>query len=94
VPLAVELMGGAEDPRSNCVDLLDRSIAALPEGVEQIRCRWDAGYFAGQLAHACIERGVEFAIGAKRTRPVIAAAQKVPDHRTEGLRSHYSRIWV
>jgi len=24
---------------------------------------------------------VEFAIGAKRTRPVIAAAQKVPDHQ-------------
>jgi len=81
VPLAAELMGGADDPRSNCVDMLDRSIAALPDGVQQVRCRWDAGYFAGQLAHACIERGVQFAIGVKRTRPVIAAAQKVPDHQ-------------
>jgi len=53
----VPVQSDAEDPRSNCVDLLDRSIAALPEGVEQIRCRWDAGYFAGQLAHACIEGG-------------------------------------
>ena len=81
VPLAAELMPGADDPRSNCVDMLDRSIAALPDGVQQVRCRWDAGYFAGQLAHACIERGVQFAIGVKRTRPVIAAAQKVPDHQ-------------
>src|SRR5680860_516329 len=81
VPLAAELMGGADDPRSNCVDMLDRSIAALPDGVQQVRCRWDAGYFAGQLAHACIERGVQFAIGVKRTRPVIAAAQKVPDQQ-------------
>lgn len=80
VPLAAELMGGAEDPRANCVDILDRSIAALPAGVDQIRCRWDAGYFAAQLAKACIERGVQFAIGAKRTRPLIAAAQRVPEH--------------
>ncbi|MGV1006935.1 MAG: transposase, partial [Candidatus Nanopelagicales bacterium] len=80
VPLAAELMGGAEDPRANCVDILDRSIAALPAGVDQIRCRWDAGYFAAELAKACIARGVEFAIGAKRTRPLIAAAQRVPEH--------------
>lgn len=81
VPLAAELMPGADDPRSNCVDLLDRSIAALPAGVQQIRCRWDAGYFAGQLAHACVQRGVQFAIGVKRTRPVIAAAATVPEHQ-------------
>lgn len=80
VPLAAELMGGTEDPRANCVDILDRSIAALPAGVEQIRCRWDAGYFAADLAKACLEREVEFAIGAKRTRPLITAAQQVPEH--------------
>jgi hypothetical protein len=79
VPLAAELMPGADDPRSNSVAILDRAIAALPAGVQQIRCRWDAGYFAGQLAHACVQRGVQFAIGVKRTRPVIAAAAQVPD---------------
>lgn len=79
VPLAAELMGGAEDPRANCVDLLDRAIAALPAGVERVRCRWDAGYFAADLAEACCRQGIEFAIGAKRTRPVIAAAQRVPE---------------
>ena len=62
VSLAAELMGGAEGPRSNCVDLLDRAVAALPRGVEKVRCRWDAGYFAGDLAAACVKRGIEFAI--------------------------------
>lgn len=80
VPLAAELMGGAEDPRANCVDILDRSLAALPEGVGKVRCRWDAGYFAAELAKACVDRGVEFAIGARRTRPLVAAAQRVGDH--------------
>jgi len=81
VPLAGELMGGAEDPRSNCVALLDRSIAALPEGVQQIRARWDAGYFAAALAQACVERGVQFAIGAKRNTAVVRAAAAAADAR-------------
>ena len=74
VPLAAQLMGGTEDPRANCVELLDRAITALPVGVQQVRARWDAGYFAADLATACVERGVEFAIGAKRTPTVMAAA--------------------
>lgn len=79
VPLAGELMGGAGDPRSNCVELLDRSIAALPAGVQTVRARWDAGYFAATLAGACVERGVQFAIGAKRNAAVVRAAQAAGD---------------
>ena len=63
------------------MDLLDRAIAALPDGVGQVRCRWDAGYFAEALARACIERGVQFAIGVKRTAPVLAAPAAVPEHQ-------------
>lgn len=74
IPLAAELMGGTEDPRSNAIEILDRSIAGLPAGIEEIRTRWDAGYFAGDLARACIERNVDFAIGAKRTGKVMTAA--------------------
>ena len=81
VPLAAELMAGAADPRSNCIELLDRAIGALPDGVQTIRARWDAGYFAGALAHACVQRGVQFAIGAKRTAPVIAAAALPPEQQ-------------
>ncbi|WP_125614405.1 IS1380 family transposase [Specibacter cremeus] len=73
VPVAAELMGGTEDPRSNAVDLLDRSVAALPTGVQKIRCRWDGGYFAAELAAACVQRGIEFAIGVKRNATVMAA---------------------
>lgn len=80
VPLAGELMGGTDDPRASCVAMLDRAIAALPAGVERVRCRWDAGYFAAELATACLGRGVEFAIGAKRTAPVMAAVAGVPEH--------------
>ena len=81
VPLAGEAMPGAADPRRNCVELLDRSIAALPDGVQQVRARWDAGYFAAALAQACIERGVQFAIGAKRNSAVVTAAAVPPDHQ-------------
>ena len=35
VALAGELMGGTKGPRSNAVDILDRAIGALPEGVEK-----------------------------------------------------------
>ena len=78
VPLAAESMNGTADPRSNCVESLKRSVRALPEGVEEIRARWDASYFAAHLAEACVQEGVRFAIGAKRTKPLINAAQRVP----------------
>lgn len=77
-PLAAELMGGTEDPRSNAVDVLDAALRALPDGVEHISCRWDAGYFAADLAKACLARGVRFAIGAKRTRPLMTSASHTP----------------
>lgn len=80
VPLAAELLGGKEDPRSSVVGLLDSAIAALPESAEHIQCRWDAGYFAADLARACIARGVRFAIGAKRTRPLVVAGTHAPEN--------------
>lgn len=81
VPVALEVMAGARDPRSNSVEMLHRSLAALPAGVGKVRARVDAGYFAGDLAHACLERGIDFAIGAKRTPVIFRAAAKVPEHQ-------------
>ena len=66
VTLAADLMKADEDPRPVAAQLLDRAINQLPPGVGKIRCRWDAGYFAADLAKHCIDRGVEFAIGVKR----------------------------
>lgn len=73
VPLAAELMAGTEDPRSNAVDILDRSIAALPQGVEKVQRRWDVGYLDALLAAACIERMIDFALEIKRTSKITAA---------------------
>ena len=47
--------------------------------MKQVWCRWDAGYFA-ELAAACHARDIELAIGAKRTRSVMAAAKGLGRH--------------
>jgi hypothetical protein len=70
--LAADLMAGDEDPRGHAADLLRRALAALPAPARagRVLLRADAGHFAGQLAHAAMMAGVEFAIGAKRIAPL------------------------
>jgi sarcosine oxidase gamma subunit len=71
--LAADLLCGDTDPRPGAAGLLRRALACLPARVRRvgkIRLRTDAGYMAGQLARAAHEQGVEFAIGAKRMRPL------------------------
>lgn len=72
VVLAADLGDGRDDPRATSAELLGRALAALPAPARagQIRVRADAGYFAGQLARACLFADVEFAIGARRTAPL------------------------
>jgi hypothetical protein len=80
VVLAADLGDGRDDPRSTCVELLGRALAALPAParVGRIRLRADAGYFAGQLARAALFANVEFAIGARRTAPLWRLLDGVP----------------
>src|SRR5664279_3905247 len=78
VSLAADLMKADEDPRPVAAQLLDRAIGQLPPGVARIRCRWDAGYFAADLAGHCIARGIEFAIGVKRNTAVVRACRSAP----------------
>ena len=78
VSVAADLMKADEDPRPVAAQLLDRAIAQLPPGVARVRCRWDAGYFAADLAKHCISRGVEFAIGVKRNTAVVRASRTAP----------------
>jgi len=71
--LAADLLSGDVDPRASAVMLLRRAVVALPPRVRaaaRILLRVDAGYFAGDLARAAHELGIEFAIGAKRIAPV------------------------
>ena len=79
VPVAADLLGGNDDPRSYVRKLLRRAVSNLPAGVEKIRSRWDGGYFARGLAEECIDLDVGFAIGAKRSKPMISAANAVPE---------------
>lgn len=88
VALAADLGDGCDDPRATSADLLGRALAALPTSARagRIRVRADAGYFAGQLARACLFAGVEFAIGARRTAPLWRILDGVPaDGWTEAV---------
>jgi len=76
--LAADLMRADEDPRPDAAQLLDRAIAQLPVGVRRVRCRWDAGYFAADLAKHCLAGGVEFAIRVKRNSAVVRANRTGP----------------
>lgn len=80
IPVAADLTGGRQDPRAGVVDLLGRALAGLPEGVQEVATRWDAGYFAADLAAACVDADVRFAIGAKRSGPLFRAAAALPEH--------------
>jgi hypothetical protein len=71
IPLAADLLDGREDPRAGVVDRVTRAVNALPDGVGQVRLRVDTGYFAGDLAVACVQMGVAFAIGVQRNAAVL-----------------------
>jgi hypothetical protein len=79
VPVAAELLSGNDDPRSDAVALLRRAVAGLPEQVREIAVRADAGLFAGELARECLDRGIRFAIGAKRNTAIWRAALAIGD---------------
>lgn len=70
--LAADLTPGNADPRAGAVALLGRALAGLPARARtgRIAMRTDAGYFAGELARAAHEAGIDFAIGAKRIAPL------------------------
>lgn len=71
---AAELLAGNEDVRPRAAGMLRRALAGIPEPVRASladagrvpRLRADAGYFTGELAHAAVQAGCDFAIAAKR----------------------------
>lgn len=75
--LAADLGSGTDDPRAGIIGLLARAAAALPAGVDEVRARMDAGYFAGHAARYCHEQNIRFAIGAKRTQTMWRAAAAI-----------------
>ena len=80
LPLAADLVAGNADPRPAAPELIRRALAVLPPqvvGMPQVRL--DAGFFAADVAHACVTAGADFAIAAKRNRAVVRAATAIPD---------------
>jgi hypothetical protein len=71
VPLVADLLDGTEDPRAGVVDRLTRAVHVLPIQPDQIRARLDTGYFAIDVARACVQMGVRFAIGVRRNQAVL-----------------------
>jgi hypothetical protein len=81
VALAAELVAGNDDACPLAPGLVARALAALPKraGLGRPRVRADAGLFSGEVAHAAVAAGADFAIAAKRNSAVWRAIHTVPD---------------
>jgi hypothetical protein len=83
---AAELLAGNDDVRPRAAGLLRRALAGIPAAVlsglaaagSGPRMRADAGYFTGDLAHAAVELGCDFAIAAKRNTAMWRAYAAIP----------------
>jgi hypothetical protein len=91
---AAELLAGNEDVRPRAAAMLRRAIAGIPapvltglaEAGRVPRLRADAGYFTGELAHAAVEAGCDFAIAAKRNTAMWRAYTGInPDAWVEAI---------
>ena len=87
VTLAAELLAGNDDVRPRAAAMLRRALAAIPAPVQTAlaetgrvpRARVDAGYFTGDLAHAAVAEGCDFAIAAKRNTAMWRAYASISD---------------
>ena len=64
--------------RPHAPALVAEAIAALPEGVGRARLRADSGLFSGEVAHAAVDAGADFAIAAAPNPAVRAAIGSIP----------------
>jgi len=79
VVIAGELGSGVDDPRPQAPGLIERAIAALPEGLGRPRVRADSGFFDRKVAEAAIAHRADFAIAAKRNGAVWRSAAKLTE---------------
>lgn len=77
IVVAGELGSGVDDPRPQAPGLIERAVAALPEGLGRPRVRADSGFFDRKVAEAALANGADFAIAAKRNRAVWRSAAKL-----------------
>ena len=77
IVVAGELGSGVDDPRPQAPGLIERAVAALPEGLGRPRVRADSGFFDRKVAEAALANGADFAIAAKRNKAVWRSAAKL-----------------
>ena len=77
--VAGELGSGTDDPRPQAPGLIERAMAALPEGLLQPRVRADSGFFDRKVAEAAVDHGADFAIAAKRNTAVWRSAARLDE---------------
>ncbi len=78
--LATNFGSGRSDPRPQAAALLERALAALPEGLLRAIVRADSGFFDHNLAQSALSLGCDYAITVKRTDALRRSERKVPDH--------------
>lgn len=86
--LAADFGSGRSDPRPQAAALLERALAALPDGLWRPIVRADSGFFDHKLAESALSLGCDYAIAVKRTDAVWRSERKVPDdawRRAKGM---------
>lgn len=77
--LAADLGSGSSDPRPQAPALIERSVAALPEGLSRPIIRADSGFFDKDVALAALANGTDFAIVAKRNPAAWRACREIDE---------------
>lgn len=96
VVLADEFRDGNVPPQSGNLRVIQRAIAALPEGVGQVKVRSDSAGYTHDLMRWLEDKKHGYAISAKMHPPLLAAVKALPerDWQFESEDEHAIRSWA
>jgi len=70
---------GNASPGANALSFLRGSLKQLPPWVASVRIRSDSAWYNHKVMDYCQDRGVQFTITAVLTKPLVEAAQAIPE---------------
>ena len=96
VVLADEFRDGNVPPQSGNLRVIQRAIAALPEGVGQVKLRSDSAGYTNDVMRWLEDNGHVYAISAKLHPPLLKAIKALPerDWQVESEDEHAVRSWA
>lgn len=96
VILADEFRDGNVPPQSGNLRVVQRAVAAIPEGVEEVRVRSDSAGYTHELMRWLEDNKHGYAISAKMHPPLLRAVQALPESawRLESEDSEAARCWA